>query len=109
LQSFRVSECYEGARLDLRQTIRTSDVAKAYGNAPSVYEVCIPIIKASEKRREVVKKIDVFRNRVLLPIFKVDGATVLRGFNKLPKRIIAGCIGEDARLADDENFEGRGK
>jgi hypothetical protein len=47
-------------------------------------------IKAGEKRREVVKKINVFRNRVLLPISKVDGATVLRGFNKLPKRIIAG-------------------
>jgi hypothetical protein len=46
----------------------------------------------------VVKKIDVFRDRVILLAFKDDGVTALRDFIKLPKGIVAGCIGEDAKL-----------
>jgi hypothetical protein len=87
----------KSARLDLRQTIRVSDAVKAWG-VLSFYEVCIPILKAGKRRREVVKKIDVFRDRVILLAFKGDGVTALRDFSKLPKGIVAGCIGEDAKL-----------
>jgi hypothetical protein len=88
----------KSARLDLCQTIRVSDAVRAYGGVPGTYEVCIPIIKADKRRREVVKKINVFRDRVILLAFKGDGATALRDFSKLPKGVVAGCIGEDARL-----------
>jgi hypothetical protein len=94
----RVFGDVKSARLDLCQIIRVSDAVRAYGGAPGTYKVCIPIIKADKRRREVVKKINVFRDRVILLAFKGDGATTLRDFSKLPKGVVAGCIGEDARL-----------
>ena len=65
------------------------------------YEACAQILKASKKRGEVVKRVDVFRDRVILLAFKGDGLQALRGFKKLPNGIVVGYMSEDAKLRLD--------
>ena len=64
----------------------------------SSYEVCVPILKASKRHGEVVKRVDVFRDRVILLAFKGDGVHALSGFKKLPNGIVVGYMSEDAKL-----------
>jgi len=65
---------------------------------PSSYEVCVPILKAGKRRGEVVKRVDVFRDRVILLAFKGDGMLALSGFEKSPNGIVVGYMSEDAKL-----------
>jgi hypothetical protein len=62
------------------------------------YEACAPILKAGKKRGEVVKRVDVFRDRVILLAFKSDGMQALSDFEKLPNGIVVGYMSEDAKL-----------
>jgi hypothetical protein len=62
------------------------------------YEACAPILKAGKKRGEVVKRVNVFRDRVILLAFKSDGMQALSDFEKLPNGIVVGYMSEDAKL-----------
>jgi len=62
------------------------------------YEACVLILKAGKKREEVVKRVDVFRDRIILLAFKGDGMPVLSDFEKLPNGIVVGYMSEDAEL-----------
>jgi len=65
---------------------------------PSSYEACVPIFKAGKRRGEVVKRVDVFRDRIILLAFKGNGLQALSGFKKLPNGIVVGHVSEDAKL-----------
>jgi|GEM_PF-6079388 hypothetical protein len=65
---------------------------------PSSYEACVPILKAGKRRGEVVKRVNVFRDRIILLAFKGNGLQALSGFEKLPNGIVVGYMSEDAKL-----------
>ena len=80
----------KSAKLYLCQRIKSSS-----------YEVRVPILKAGKRCGEVVKRVDVFRDRVILLAFKGDGLQALSGFKKLPNGIVVGYMSEDAKLRLD--------